>query len=172
MDPTRWTRLGLGLLAPGALVFAGRAALAAGGADPAGVPGAGPVTAAGGVLSLVGLLVLVAGRWPTPQRGLALLAATVAFAAHFALGRVAEDAASAFVYLATGIAASLARRRFVWPGAVAAVGAVVRMDAPRTGSALVALGSLVLGLVLLAASLGVRPRTARSSAAPPGDTRG
>lgn len=151
-------RIALGLLAPGAFVFGARAGVTLLGTDPASLPAAAPVTAAGGVLSMLGILLLVAATWRSrgraPDGRMAQTAAVLVIVGHFAVSTWMPDAGAAMVYLGTGVAAAPVLRSAGWAGAVAGVGALVRTPDGVAGHLAVAAGALVMGVLLAWAASG------------------
>ncbi len=135
-------RVGAALLAPAPLVFAIRSVMHAMFLDPAAVPGLGPLTGLTGVLSLVGVGVLL---WE--DRSGAVPGASVVLAGHFVVSPYVEaDLGAGLVYLGTAMLLASRAPRIVLAGTLALVGAIARGGPEQLGHALVAGGAAWLGV--------------------------
>lgn len=133
--------MGAGLLAPGAVIFALRAALEVAGRDPSAVPGLGPLTGLGGALSLAGLVFVV---WALGAAAVA--GAACVLAGHFWLAPL--DLGAGLVYLGTGLLVARVAPTAAAAGSVALLGTLTR-EATVAGHGLVAVGAAWLAVELI-----------------------
>lgn len=143
--------LGLWLLAPAPFVFALRSVLELAGVHPNGVPAVLPATILAGVLSGLGMLILLWATYRTPDFVKILVAFAVAFSGHYVVDRLVDaDLGAAMVYLGTGFAGSLRIRWAAYAGIAAGAGALLRgSEAADVGLGLLAVAATALGVLLV-----------------------
>jgi hypothetical protein len=117
-----------------------------------------PITIVSGVLSLVGLVLVVWACWEGRDRWASLLPAAVILAGHYLVSPlVLDELGAAMVYWGTGVIAALRMRPAAWAGLLAAFGSLMRI-APEpnatVGEAFIVIGSGAVGLFLVRGALG------------------
>ncbi len=146
--PDLLRRIGHALLIPALILFSVRAGLQI--AEAADLPGWS--LAVVGVLSGLGMVVLVAVNWDTPDKWRTLIAVGVALLGHyFVRDFVGPNLGGAMVYLGTGFLVSLKVRWAQFAGMIAGVGAILRGEVDVMTSHLM----LIVGAVALSVAAGL-----------------
>lgn len=146
--PDLLRRMGHALLIPALILFSVRAGLQI--AEAADLPGWSMAVV--GVLSGLGMVVLVAVNWDTSDKWRTLLAVAVALLGHYVVRTwVDADLGGAMVYLGTGFLVSLKVRWAQFAGMIAGVGALLRGEVDVMTSHLM----LIIGAVALSVAAGL-----------------
>lgn len=142
-------RYGYGLLVPASLIFGVKALLLLFGMDGV-IPGF--AFAIAGILSGIGMVLLIFGFVGTPYLVQIVSSVIIAFTGHWIVSRVySENLGGAMVYLGTAFAASVRTPWAAAMGVIAGLGAILR-NQPSLGAfpyAMIAIGALGTAIALL-----------------------